>query len=116
MENLESKIGEIMGNPEMMQKIMSIAQSMNAPEPQESAPEPPKQDLGMSLPDMAMLQKLTSFAGKSTIDAKQRKLLDALGPYLSSQRVQKLEKAMRAAKMASMASGLFGLLQSDPGR
>lgn len=113
MENFESKIGEIMGNPEMMQKIMALAQSMGSPEP--SSPEPPAQP-EISVPDMAMIQKLTSFAGKSTIDPKQRNLLNALTPYLSHQRISKLERAMRAAKMASMASGLFGFLQSEPGR
>ena len=103
-----------MGNPEMMQKIMSIAQSMgaNEPPPQEAPPKPPE----VSLPDMAMIQKLTSFATKSTIDPKQRNLLNALSPYLSHQRIAKLERAMRAAKMAGMASGIFGFLQSEPGR
>ena len=114
MEDLESKIQGIMGNPEMMQKIMSIAQSMGG----NDAPiaEPPPQQPENSLPDMAMIQKLTKFAGKSTIDKQQRNLLNALAPYLSHQRIAKLERAMRAAKMAGMASTLFGFLQSEPGR
>ena len=114
MDNLESKIGQIMGNPEMMQKIMSLAQSMGGNDAPPPEPLPQQQDF--SLPDMAMIQKLTSFAGKSTIDPNQRNLLNALSPYLSHQRIAKLERAMRAAKMAGMASGLFGFLQSEPGR
>lgn len=111
---MESKIGEIMGNPEMMQKIMSLAQSMGGSEP--PPPEAPPSQPEVSLPDMAMIQKLTNFAGRSTIDKQQRNLLNALAPYLSHQRIAKLERAMRAAKMAGMASTLFGFLQSEPGR
>lgn len=99
MDDLESKLSALMGNPEMMQKIMSFAQSMGTDTP--SSPSPPAGD---ALPDMAMISKLTSLAGNSRIDKKQQNLLNALHPYLSSHRISKLEKAMRAAKMAGMAS------------
>ncbi len=103
MEDMESKLGAILGNPQMMEQIMSIAQNFqSSPEPAaapaESGPEI----------DFAMVQKLTSLIGKTGIDAQQRSLLQALAPYLSSQRIHKLEKAMRAAKLAGMASSFLG--------
>ncbi len=103
MEDMESKLGAILGNPQMMQQIMSIAQSFQSePEPQpvceEAAPEI----------DFALVQKLTGLIGKTSIDHHQKALLHALGPYLSSQRVHKLERAMRAAKLANMASAFLG--------
>ena len=103
MEDMESKIGAILGNPQMMQQIMSLAQNFQSePEPQpvsgEAAPEI----------DFATLQKITSLIGKTGIDNRQKNLLQALAPYLSSQRIQKLEKAMRAAKLAGMATAFFG--------
>ena len=102
MEDMEAKLGAILGNPEMMQQIMALAQNMgNEPE----APSPPPEPLpGL---DFATIQKITSVIGKTGIDSHQRALLHALTPYLSNQRVQKLEKAMRAAKLAGMASVLF---------
>lgn len=103
MEDMESKLGAILGNPQMMEQIMALAQNFGSkqeapPPPQETAPEI----------DFATVQKLTSLIGKTGIDGQQKALLQALAPYLSSQRIQKLEKAMRAAKLAGMASVFLG--------
>lgn len=103
MEDMEAKLGAILGNPQMMQQIMSLAQNFQtepepSPAPVETAPEI----------DFAMVQKLTSLIGKTGIDSHQKALLHALGPYLSGNRIQKLEKAMRAAKLAGMASAFLG--------
>lgn len=103
MEDMESKLGAILSNPQMMQQIMSIAQNFGS----EPEPQPPPSDTGPEI-DFAMIQKLTSLIGKTGIDAQQKALLHALGPYLSDQRIRKLEKAMRAAKLAGMASVFLG--------
>lgn len=103
MEDIESKLGAILGNPQMMQQIMSIAQNFQSdPDPQPS-PVDSAPDI-----DFAMVQKLTSLIGKTGIDSQQKALLHALGPYLSNRRIHKLEKAMRAAKLAGMASAFLG--------
>ncbi len=105
MEDMESKLGAILNNPQMMQQIMSIAQNFQT----DAEPAPAQADGGPEF-DLSMVQKLTSLIGKTGIDPHQRALLHALGPYLNNGRIQKLEKAMRAAKLASMASVLFGNL------
>lgn len=104
MDDLENKLGAILNNPEMMGKIMSLAQSFGSAEPEAEQKPPPSQ----SFPDIdiSMLQKLSGAAKNSGIDQNQRSLLKALSPYLNSRRISKLEKAMRAAKMAGMA-GIF---------
>ena len=105
MSEMEDKLNSVLNNPQMMQQIMAMAQSMGAPPQKED--NPPKAD---PLPeiDLGLLQKLSGLAGQSSIDKNQRSLLHALGPYLSRARISKLEKAMRAAKMARMASSLMG--------
>ena len=117
MEGMEEKLGAILENPQLMQQIMQLAQSVNIPKPSQSR-EPPKKeepppkislpdtDIGAGL-DPAMLVKRAGIAGKSNIDSNQKALLRALAPYLSRDRVAKLEKAMRAAKIASMASAFL---------
>lgn len=107
MEDMQNQMNAILGNPEMMQKIMAMAQSLNAPSPE---PAPPPEPAGFQMPemDMAMVQQLAGLAGKTGIDSNQQTLLRALTPYLSSRRIAKLEKAMRAAKMANLASGFLG--------
>ncbi len=104
MDDLESKLGAIMNDPDMMQKIMSLAQNLNQPPPKQEPAAAPFPDI-----DISMLQKLSGFAGKSNIDSNQRNLLQALGPYLNSHRLSRLERAMRAAKMAGMATNLLPL-------
>lgn len=116
MEDLENKLGAILGNPEMMQKIMSMAQSLGGGEgPRQETPkqEAPRQDAsavsqGFGDIDLGMIRKLSGFAKNSGIDKNQQSLLRALSPYLSSQRVSRLERAMRAAKMASFATSFLG--------
>ena len=107
MENLEEKMGAILSNPQLMQQIMSMAQSLGNPEVQKQ--EPPQQEVpAMPQIDPAMLQKIMGIAGQTGIDNNQRALLSALRPYLTGHRLGKLEKAMRAAKLASLASSFLG--------
>ena len=111
MDELENKLGAILGNPDMMQKIMAMAQSLGGNDGQKQethrkeAPSPPQ---GFGDIDMGMIQKISGFAKNSGIDKNQQSLLHALSPYLSSHRVSRLERAMRAAKMASFATSLLG--------
>lgn len=112
MDDMEQKLGAVLANPELMQKIMTLAQSLGQPaEPQSQQPPVPEVDLGM-------LQKLTGAARQAGVDPQQRALLAALRPYLSNERIGKLEKAMRAAKLARLASTLLGSggLQLPSGR
>ncbi len=104
MDDMEEKLGAILGNPQMMQQIMSMAQALGQSQNEPQKQEPPKSP---SL-DMAMLQKLMGIAKQSGIDKNQQNLLHALGPYLCRERITKLEKAMRAAKIAGIASSALG--------
>lgn len=114
MDNMQSQMNAILGNPDMMQKIMEMAQSLSPPQAEaQAAPMPPisqPESPGFSLPDidLSMVQKLSGIVGQTGIDQNQRTLLSALRPYLSHDRISKLEKAMRAAKLASLASSFLG--------
>lgn len=113
MDTMETKMNAILGNPDMMQKIMAMAQSLNGPTEQETMYEEKqeheqmKQDPFMNL-NMDSIKKLAGLAGSSNIDRNQQSLLRALGPYLKQNRISRLEKAMRAAKMAMLATSFLG--------
>ena len=115
MAEMEDKISAVLNNPQLMQQIMTMAQSLGQP-PQQS--EPASSAAVNPMPDPALLQKLTGLASSTGVDPEQKALLSALGPYLSRERVRRLEKAMQAAKMAKMASAFLGsgALQSLTGR
>ena len=104
MSEMEDRLNSVLNNPQMMQQILSMAQSMGGQNQKEESPQ--KID---SMPeiDLRMLQTISGLAGQSGIDKDQRSLLHALSPYLSQERINKLEKAMRAAKMARMATALM---------
>lgn len=111
MDNMQSQMNAILGNPDMMQKIMEMAKSLSPPQADALvAATPPPENNGFSLPDidLSMVQKLSGIVGQTGIDQNQRSLLSALRPYLSHDRISKLEKAMRAAKLASLASSFLG--------
>ena len=110
MDDFENKLGQILGNPEMMGKIMSMAQSFGSQEAssQPASPSPPPQEESMPEFDFATIQKLTGLMGKANVDSHQKALLTALSPYISENRIHKLEKAMRAAKLAGVATTFLG--------
>ena len=105
MDGIEEKLGAILGNPQLMEQIMSMAGSLSSPPPEQIPHEPP-----CSIPDFdpAMIQKLMGLVGNLNVNDNQRALLQALRPYLTEHRIRKLEKAMRAAKLANAASGFLG--------
>lgn len=106
MSSLEDTLSQVLGNPQMMQQIMSLAQSLGQQEQEQPTPPPP-QPPQPTMPDPAMLQGLAGLAGMGTVDKEQQALLRALGPYISRERRGKLERAMRAARMASVASEML---------
>ena len=103
MDDMESKLGAILGNPALMQQIMAMAQNFG----QNTPPENPKQENPPDV-DFTTIQKLAGLASSSRISNDQQALLRALRPYLSHRRIDRLEKAMQAAKMAGIATSLLG--------
>ena len=98
MDDIEQKLNAVLNNPEMMGKILSMAQSLGGGEAQQAP---------ANLPDPGMLKQLGGLAKQGGVDSKQQNLLKALEPFVAAERLRKLERAMRAAKMARMATGLL---------
>lgn len=116
MSEMEEKLGAVLNNPQLMQQIMAMAQSLSAGQ-KEEPPKAAKPEPSAGL-DPALLSSLAGLAKQNNVDQNQHALLQALSPYLSRERVGKLERAMRAARMAGMASSFFqaGGLQMLTGR
>ena len=100
----EDQLSAILGNPQIMQQIAAMAQTLGqSPQEQPAAKPQPSP----SLPNPALLQNLSGMLQTGSIDPSQQELLHALSPFLSPTRLGKLERAMRAAKMAGFASVLL---------
>lgn len=105
MSELEDKLGTLLSNPQLMQQIAAMAQTLGQSPPKQPAPQATQ--AAPSLPDPAMLQGLSGIMQAGRVDQEQQELLHALSPFLSPVRIGKLERAMRAAKMAEFASILL---------
>lgn len=123
MEDLENKIGEILGNPEAMAGILSLAKNLGltpsepsesqaAQEPQTSAPPPPSQQPEALAGSMAQLLSLAGSMG-----GKELALLQALRPLLRENRREKLDRAIQAARISQIAGTAMKTLgNSEHGR
>ena len=122
MSELEEKLNSVLSNPQMMQQIMSLAQSLGSSQPpkQDTPPQNPPKPESAPFPnlDPRMLQNLAGIAQQSGMDSNQQALLQALSPFLSRSRISKLERAMQASRMAGAASAFLnaGGLQMLRGR
>lgn len=132
MSELEEKLEGILGNPQAMSQIMSLAQSLNlggstgtgtdeAPPTQAEAAAPPAQPAppaasapsngglggllgGLNALDPKMLSAAAGLIGQfnSGDDDQRVALLNALRPFVKEQRYAKLDKAIQIAKLSRL--------------
>lgn len=110
MDDLDSKLESILGNPQIMEQIMNIAGQVGGNS--EVSPHDSKQpEQPAPIVDSGSLRNLSNLLGNTSIDKNQQALIRALAPYVGAQKTGKLERAMQAAKMAQMASGFLAQRQ-----
>ena len=100
MAEFEDKLSSILGNPELMGQIMSMAGSLNQQAAPPPPPPPPPQlpfDAGAMAGMMQMLQA-------TQLEPRQRNLIQALRGFVPDDRLVRLEKAMQASLIARFAS------------
>lgn len=107
MSELEDMISHVLNDPKQMEMINDLAKSLmggqeDAGAGKFSAPAMP--DI-----DPAMLGRITRLmqAGGSE-NRNERALLEAMKPYLSEKRRDKMDRAMRLAKLARIAGLAMG--------
>jgi hypothetical protein len=100
MAEFEEKLQSILGNPELMGQIMSMAGSLNQPPPPPPTPQP-CQGLPFDSGAMAGMMELLK---ATQLEPKQRQLLQALRGFVPDDRLVRLEKAMQASLIARFAS------------
>lgn len=110
MDEINEKINTVLNNPQMMQQIMALAQSLgqSGSPSQQDQPVSSKPGSESASPlDASALARLGKLAQRCNIDKDEQTLLRALSPYLSKYKLARLERAMQAAKMAGVASAFL---------
>lgn len=96
MDDLESKISQILDDPGSMAQILSLAKSLGVgPPPEGEAPTQPDPSIA---PILSMLKQV----GNS--DPREAALLGALKPYCSKERQDRIDRALRIAQLSQLAS------------
>lgn len=106
MEDLEAQLRRILGDPEQMAQISSLAQSLMGG----GEVPPPSSPLSRPEPEAGPGRLPGVLSGPASVRSGGDKaaLLEALGPYLSEKRRRKLKRAMRLAQMARLARFAMG--------
>ena len=101
MAEFEDRLGSILSNPDLMGKIMSMANSMN-----QQPPPPPPQPPGCGpMPfDPGAMAGMMQMLKATQLEPRQRQLLQALRGFVPEDRLVRLEKAMQASLIAKFAS------------
>ncbi len=111
MAALEEMINSVLSDPEQMDKIMGMAQSLMGGESRSPAPEQ-----GGIFPeglDPKMLGKMQQLMGSAQRPGESEALLRAMQPYLSEKRRVKMDKALKLARLAKLAGFAMEELGGD---
>ena len=101
MAEFEEKLQSILGNPELMGQIMTMAGAMNQQQP----PPPPPQQPTAGLPfDPGAMAGMMQMLKATQLEPRQRQLIQALRGFVPDDRLVRLEKAMQASLIAKFAS------------
>lgn len=102
MEDIGERLNSVLNDPEQMKNIMNMAMSFmgsnsDAVEVEEEIIEAP------SLLNGSMMAKLGSFMLKDSGSNDKKAMLEAMKPYLSEKRRNKVDRAMKLAKLSTLA-------------
>ena len=102
MAEFEEKLQSILGNPELMGQIMTMAGAMNQ---QQQLPPPPPPQPTAGLPfDPGAMAGMMQMLKATQLEPRQRQLIQALRGFVPDDRLVRLEKAMQASLIARLAS------------
>lgn len=112
MSELQDTLNQIMSNPEAMRQVQSLGEQLglsgNTAQPQASPPPSPSQNNEM----MSALTKLAPLMSTAAVNDETTALLNALRPFLSDEKRERLHQAQRLLQVIKMIplikdSGLF---------
>jgi hypothetical protein len=114
VEDLENKINSLLSSPESMERIMQLARALSGNENSVS-PASSQADAttsggnGDSLAglDPRVMQMLTGAIKELSTPSDTERLIAAIKPYLSHERIDKVDKALSICRLARIARKVF---------
>lgn len=106
MADIQDKINEILSNPEALRQVQSLGEQLGLSENAPEKPQPPEKKNELSLPtdfmndDIAKsLIKILPAVKSIGCEDDTTRLLNALRPFLSCEKQEKLDKAEKMLKL-----------------
>ncbi len=106
MDDFGDKLNAILSDPAALSRISELAKSVMGGE----------KEGGTEEPDMKLMSKLSGLLGRNSVKKEERALLEAMKPFLSEKRRNKMDKAMKLARLAGLAgvaAAEFGLTDKE---
>lgn len=119
MEDLEQKLHAILGDPEAMEGILSMAKSLGLGQPPEDAAEVSEENTASAEPAGSFSTGDLPFSvgdllsAASQMNGKEVALLNALKPFLHPSRQGKIDRAVKAARISRMAGSAIRRLEEN---
>jgi hypothetical protein len=129
MDDISSRLSEILSDPASMERLRNLAAMFSGASQQENEPQPaplPQQNTQRAQPQpqgqmpsldpqvMSLVMKLAPVLSAMRQEDNSTRLLNALRPFLGDDRRRRLDEAMRILQLARILPYLrnSGLLQS----
>lgn len=113
MDDLSKKLSEILNDPDSMNRVREMAESILSEKPE---PEPPKNDFS-ALADIGEISQIMGLVSRlqSQNDDPRAALLSALKPHLSEAKREKVDTAIKILRLLDLLplikeSGILGKL------
>lgn len=122
MAQWEEQLNQILGNPQAMEQIMALAQSLSGGEeappppagPEAGAEEAPSPLSALSGLDPRLLQLGMGLLSEySAPDDRKTALLEALKPFLKPEQREKLDQAARIARLTRVVRAALRIFREQ---
>ena len=110
MDDFGDKLNAILNDPAALSRIGELAKSVMGGEAARGEPEPAL--------DPGLISRVMGLLKRNGVKSEERALLEAMKPFLSERRREKMDKAMKLARLsglAGIAAAEFGLGEKEEG-
>lgn len=102
MDDLMSRINELLSDEESVRQLSELAQMMNSENTDDAADNKASEESNRDQPDLSSIIKLTGLISAASQQDKNADLLLALKPHLGAEKQKRVDKAIKLLKLLAI--------------